>query len=141
MLHNNQIEWIAFNPLQVKSFLFNVCINSFRNDMSRNWLKLQRIFQSRNNSPSNKSGSIFLGHEILYHFLRFLLMHIVLPKDYGVIYLVSPILHCSSLLSNPCQKSSFIFKNLGLIIKTCTHYAQFFIKHYPIYIHIRVATL
>ena len=86
-------------------------------------------------------SELFLSHEIMYHFLRFLLMYIVLPKDYGVIYLVSPILHCSSLLSNPCQKSSFIFKNLGLIIKTCTHYAQFFIKHYPIYIHIRVATL
>ena len=78
---------------------------------------------------------------MMYHFLRFLLIYIVLPKDYGVIYLVSPILHCSSLLSNPCQKSSFIFKNLGLIIKTCTDYAQFFIKHYPIYIHIRAATL
>ena len=78
---------------------------------------------------------------MMYHFLRFLLMYIVLPKDYGVIYLVSPILHCSSLLSNPCQKSSFIFKNLGLIIKTCTHYAQFFIKHYPIYIYISVLLL
>ena len=95
----------------------------------------------RRNSPSNKSGNIFFSHEIMYHFLRFLLMYIILPKDYDVIYLVSPILHCSSLLSNPCQKSSFIFKNLGLIIKTCTHYAQFFIKHYPIYIYISVLLL